>query len=1303
MAKNCLRITHQEQTIQLSWQRGQAAPRFAHPVAFEHPFDKQALRDLRWYLEEYLRFPYGIFPDEATKIEQKLQVWGEELFELVFRGNEKTREFFQAATYDGLDNCELVITSDDSAILNLPWELLYSPVDALFLAPSLAGMSRSLSNYAVRAEMPILPQDKINILLVIARPYGEQDIALKTIARPLLDSISEIRHQVNIKVLRPPSFDQLEQELSDNKGFYHIVHFDGHGDFDPNSQGFHHTLGGLGQGVLLFEALDGSPQVVTAAQIAQNLADCGVPIFILNACKSAQEGEDQFSSVATRLVSLRTKGVVAMAYSVYAVAAKHFMGGLYRELVKGKNLSLAVTAGRKEALNQAQRPSPKGDKPLRDWLVPVLYQQESYAPFIPDNSAEVPSIDEILEEETVTQLVEFPEEGAWGFIGRDYDILRLERAFRQNNIVLLQGMGGVGKTELSCGFARWLEETQGRTGKMFFVSFEHGSTLGKVINQVGREVWGDEEFSKHSTEKQQAAVLQHLKTKSCLLIWDNFEAVNGFPTGNEPLLIGEQRNELKQFLKKLRGGKTWVLITSRREELWLDCGYRLLDLHGLQEEEAEELAAKILQTAGVDKRKLSEEYLELLKLLGGHPLSLRVVLPHLKRQTPVQLIEALRQGLDTFTGEEEEGRDKSLTVSLDYSFSKLSGKARRHLPFLALFSGRVDADWLYNFSENPDDEYGKAYQQVFGENLQKDDWLAILNEAAAASIVEHFDSTIYKIHPALPWYLRKRLNATVSLQSQSSEEFGDRFSLMTNEEVISELEKKLLIFYAYLADNYREKLISNAELATFVLVMEEPNLLQNLRLAEQQQEWAYAQMILQALGEIYERLGHKPESKALQKRALNQIGIELTKAKAKGEYAFSLWIYLRSNEANEALFHGDLESARVIYQEILDELIALNDSSVNNGIAGVYHHLGVLAQKQLQFEQAKQYHLKALKIYEDARDFYSAANEYHQLGTLAERQRQFEQAKQYYLKALKIFEDAGDLYKAANEYHQLGTLAQEQRQFEQAEQYCLKAKEKFEKAGDFYKAANEYHQLGILAQLQGQFDQAQEYYFKALKIKEDAGDLYNAATEYHHLGMVAQEQGKFEQAEQYYLKALEIREDGGDVYKTANQYHELGILAQEQRQFEKARQYYFKALKIREDAGDWHSTAGEYYQLGQIAKEQRLFKEAIRYYQKAFGIFEKFQNWYWASLTLGTWGATLETQSNFSEALAIYIRALAIDIEHNKDWIGSDIEDLARMLKVLGENQFDTIWNEVTGEKCEGQLRNLIWKVRDKLDAENQE
>ena len=923
---------------------------------------------------------------------------------------------------------------------------------------------------------------------------------------------------------------------------------------------------------------------------------------MLNACKSAQEGEGTFSSVATRLVSLGAKGVVAMAYSVFAEAAKHFIGRLYGELAAGATLDRAVAAGRREILNQRLRPSPKGDKPLQDWLVPVLYQQESYAPFIPATT-DVLDIEDFLEP-TVSNLVELPQQGRYGFVGRDYDILRLERAFRQNNIVLLQGMAGVGKTELVCGLARWLDETQGRTGKIFFVSFEQGATLSNVVSQVGREVWGDR-FSQYGAEQQQQAVLNYLKTQPSLLIWDNFEPVAGFPAGNEPLLNVSERDGLQRFLKDLRGGKSWVLITSRREESWLDCGYRLLDLRGLWQQDVEELAGKILETVGVEKKNVPKEYLELLKLLGGHPLSLRVVLPHLKKQSPLQLIEALRLGLDTFQGAEEEGRDKSLTVSLDYSFSRLSERARRHLPFLALFCERVDAYWLDAFSQDsPDNPYGEAYQAVFGENLQEADWLRILNEAVAAGIVERLEDSVYKIHPALPWYLRQRL--------------ADSYTA----EVISELEKKLLIFYAKLAEHCCNGLINNAELAMFFLQMQEPNLLQNLRLAEQQQSWAKAPAILQALGEVYKRIGRKPEFRTLRQRALKQIGMHLSEAKARGQAAFKFWMYLRGEDANEALEFADLEGARVIYQEILDELTSLDDSSVNDKIAIAHHNLGTVAQKQRRFDEAKASYNKALQIKEEAGNYYQAATDYHNLGVVTQEQRRFDEAIAFYNKALQIFEDAGDWYKTATEYHQLGMVAQDQRQLEEAK----------------------------------------AFYNKALKIFKHVGDLYNAATEYHQLGMVAREQRQLEEAKAYYLKALQIFEDAGDLHKAASGYHNLGMVAQEQQRFDESTAYYLKALQIFEDAGDLHKAAYSYQNLGVLAREQRRFDEAISYFVKALMIYVDKEDFY---------------------------------------MVGYPILELGRMLKLLGESQFDATWREMMGEDYIGYVREAIWAARDNLETES--
>jgi len=54
MVKHRLQVSHDQDSIQLFWQRCQTMPRSAPPIQFSHPFDATALAELRWYLEDYL-------------------------------------------------------------------------------------------------------------------------------------------------------------------------------------------------------------------------------------------------------------------------------------------------------------------------------------------------------------------------------------------------------------------------------------------------------------------------------------------------------------------------------------------------------------------------------------------------------------------------------------------------------------------------------------------------------------------------------------------------------------------------------------------------------------------------------------------------------------------------------------------------------------------------------------------------------------------------------------------------------------------------------------------------------------------------------------------------------------------------------------------------------------------------------------------------------------------------------------------------------------------------------------------------
>ncbi|MBM3242123.1 hypothetical protein FJZ31_38115 [Candidatus Poribacteria bacterium] len=55
--------------IQVSWQRGNAIARsYPRPIQFTDPLNVKDRSELRWYLEDYLTFPYGAesFMADAT-------------------------------------------------------------------------------------------------------------------------------------------------------------------------------------------------------------------------------------------------------------------------------------------------------------------------------------------------------------------------------------------------------------------------------------------------------------------------------------------------------------------------------------------------------------------------------------------------------------------------------------------------------------------------------------------------------------------------------------------------------------------------------------------------------------------------------------------------------------------------------------------------------------------------------------------------------------------------------------------------------------------------------------------------------------------------------------------------------------------------------------------------------------------------------------------------------------------------------------------------------------------------------------
>ena len=54
------------------------------PLQCEDPLTLEDKKELRWYLEDYLSFPYGAEEWHAMEVEKKMAEWGESLFNQVF-------------------------------------------------------------------------------------------------------------------------------------------------------------------------------------------------------------------------------------------------------------------------------------------------------------------------------------------------------------------------------------------------------------------------------------------------------------------------------------------------------------------------------------------------------------------------------------------------------------------------------------------------------------------------------------------------------------------------------------------------------------------------------------------------------------------------------------------------------------------------------------------------------------------------------------------------------------------------------------------------------------------------------------------------------------------------------------------------------------------------------------------------------------------------------------------------------------------------------------------------------------------
>ena len=906
------------------------------------------------------------------------------------------------------------------------------------------------------------------------------------VARPLLERLDAVRGEVDLSVLRPPTFDALKGALASAAAHgepFHVVHFDGHGVMPGRSTGGGAVAGGrpammagAGEGVLAFEEPGGGSDHVGAPRVAAVLAEGKVPVVVLNACQSGAVGKDLEASVATALLHAGCAAVVAMAYSVYAVAAAEFMAAFYESLFAGSTVGQAVTAGRKRLFEHHGRPSLKGDMPLADWLVPVHYLRKDvrFPQARTDRPAAAPQLDVMLDQIRVTEpepeTARDPLAAVGGlFVGRDDLFYQMETAARLQRVVVLSGPGGTGKTELAKGFSRWWRDTGGVDDPrlVFFHSFEPGLAsfgLDGAITGLGLAVFGAG-LARLEAPQRLEAVKRLLAEYRVLLVWDNFETVREMPdpTGATPPLGQAGCEQLREFVEWVRDhSASVVIITSRAQEDWL--GQRLIEVGGLNRVEAAQYATHLLVPYPAARaRRERRSFGELLEWLDGHPLAMRLTLPRLDTTDPADLLAAL-QGTSPLPAADDPdaGRTTSLPASITYSYAHLAAQTRQLLPAVSLFHGVADANLLTLFSA-ADEAPGRF------ASVSKQEWTAVLNDAARVGLLTGLGGGVYRIHPALPGYLAAGWHAEkpvgYSQEREVCEQAVCTASAALGQWLTGQIES------------------GDAALAYTIIGLQRRTLGAMLGQALDRHAWAKAERIVRALDEYWDSRGLGQEAGAWADRILDataSLGQDTPVAETP---AGSLWLYTTIHQATRQKDAGQPDQASRTCQQALAYLQDQPETEWTRGnISVIYQLLGMTAQDRGRLDEAEGWYRKALTIKEDHGDRPSMATDYHQLGNTAFLRGRLDEAEDWYRRAIQIREELGLRALLATDYHQLGMTAQNRGRLDEAGEWYHKALTIFEELGDSPRMAVSYAQLGLLAEERDQFPLALQWNVRCVSL-----------------------------------------------------------------------------------------------------------------------------------------------------------------------------------------------------------------------------
>jgi tetratricopeptide (TPR) repeat protein len=247
------------------------------------------------------------------------------------------------------------------------------------------------------------------------------------------------------------------------------------------------------------------------------------------------------------------------------------------------------------------------------------------------------------------------------FKGREFELNELSELYAQNRLISIEGVGGMGKTQL---LLKFIEREKLSVNWFSIESFSGFQDF--VIELFNRFQVGN--FDK---------LLEVINNENAILVFDGIET-----------LWSDFQDKVTQLLKQLNdyADNAKIILTTQFNSLGFDTNLGILKLSdGLNEKDSFSLLSKKNSNIKIDDKIISE----IISFSDGHPLTLNLIsgLIYMLKSPEVVLISINEVGVSFLKNPNyiEQKKSTSLELCFDLVYKSLDEKQKWLLMYLSLF------------------------------------------------------------------------------------------------------------------------------------------------------------------------------------------------------------------------------------------------------------------------------------------------------------------------------------------------------------------------------------------------------------------------------------------------------------------------------------------------------------------------------------------------------------------------------------------------------------------------------------------